>query len=31
MNFRAAKNGDVYRIEAGNERYEIIEAFVFGG
>lgn len=25
------KRGDVYNIEAGNERYEIIEAFVFGG
>jgi len=31
MNFRATKRGDVYDIEAGNERYEIIEAFVFGG
>jgi len=31
MNFRATKRGDVYNIEAGNERYEIIEAFVFGG
>lgn len=31
MEFRASKGGDVYYIEAGNERYEIIEAFVFGG
>jgi hypothetical protein len=31
QHFRATKNGDVYRIEAGNERYEIVEAFVFGG
>jgi len=29
--FRATKSGDVYKIEAGNERYEIVEAFVFGG
>jgi len=31
MNFRAAKRGDVYTIDAGNERYEIVEAIVFGG
>ena len=31
MNFRATKSDDVYKIEAGNERYEIVEAFVFGG
>ncbi len=31
MNFRATKRGDVYQIEAGNERYEIVEAMVFGG
>lgn len=31
MNFRSTKRGDVYFIEAGNERYEVIEAFVFGG
>lgn len=29
--FRATKRGDVYHIEAGNERYEIVEALVFGG
>jgi len=31
MDFSASKGGDVYYIEAGNERYEIVEAFVFGG
>lgn len=31
QHFRASKGGDIYKIEAGNERYEIIEAFVFGG
>jgi len=31
MTFRGSKGGDVYYIEAGNERYEIIEAFIFGG
>ena len=31
MEFRASKGGDVYLIEAGNERYEIVEAFIFGG
>ncbi len=31
MSFRASKGGDVYYIEAGNERYEIVEAFIFGG
>jgi hypothetical protein len=31
MNFRGSKAGDVRSIEAGDERYEIIEAFVFGG
>jgi hypothetical protein len=31
MNFRSSKRGDLYLIEAGNERYEIVEAFVFGG
>jgi heat shock protein HslJ len=29
--FRATRRGDLYEIEAGNERYEIIEAVVFGG
>lgn len=29
--FHAAKRGDLYLIEAGHERYEIIEAMVFGG
>jgi len=31
MKFRAVKRGDVYTIDAGNERYEIVEAIVFGG
>ena len=31
MNFRSTKRGDVYTIEAGDERYEIVEAFVVGG
>ncbi len=31
MNFRATKRGDINNIEAGNERYEIVEAMVFGG
>jgi len=31
MEFRASKGGDVYFIEAGDERYEIVEAFIFGG
>jgi heat shock protein HslJ len=31
QHFHASKRGDVYHIEAGNERYEIIEAIVFGG
>jgi hypothetical protein len=31
MNFRGTKRGDIYFIEAGDERYEIVEAFVFGG
>lgn len=31
MEFRGSKGGDVYYIEAGNERYEIVEAFIFGG
>lgn len=32
MRFRATKSSDgTYRIQAGNERYEIVEAFVFGG
>lgn len=31
MEFRGSKGGDVYYIEAGNERYEIVEAFVHGG
>jgi len=29
--FRATKRGDIYKIKAGYERYEIVEAFVFGG
>lgn len=31
MEFRGSKGGDVYYIQAGNERYEIVEAFIFGG
>jgi hypothetical protein len=31
MRFRARKNADLFLIEAGNERYEIPEAVVFGG
>jgi hypothetical protein len=32
MNFRATKSEQgIYEIEAGNERYEIVESFVFGG
>ncbi len=31
MNFRSTKRGDLYLIDAGNERFEIVEAFVFGG
>jgi hypothetical protein len=31
MRFRASKNADLFKIEAGDERYEIPEAAVFGG
>jgi len=31
MKFRATKKADLYLIEAGDERYEIPEAVVFGG
>jgi heat shock protein HslJ len=32
MNFRATKSKEgIYKIEAGNERYEIVDAIVFGG
>lgn len=31
MLFRATKRGDLYLIEAGDERYEVPEASVFGG
>ena len=31
MAFRASKQADLYVIQAGNERYEIPEAVVFGG
>jgi hypothetical protein len=32
MHFSASKSSNgIYRIEAGNERYEIVESFVFGG
>ena len=31
MKFKASKQGDLFKIQAGNERYEIPEAVVFGG
>jgi len=31
MEFRASKGGDTFYIDAGNERYEIPEMFIFGG
>ena len=31
MTFKATKQGDVFKIRAGRERYEIVEAVVFGG
>ena len=31
MTFKASKKGDVLRIQAGKERYEIVGAVVFGG
>jgi hypothetical protein len=31
MEFRASKGGDVYYIDAGDERYEIVEALISGG
>lgn len=31
QHFRATKSGDVHKIDAGHERYEIIEALVFRG
>jgi hypothetical protein len=32
MHFRATKDAKgIYQIEAGNERYEIVDSFVFGG
>jgi len=31
QHFHATKQGDLYVIEAGHERYEIVEAMVFGG
>jgi len=31
MTFRATKESDLYRIQAGDERYEIPEAVIFGG
>jgi hypothetical protein len=30
MTFRATREGDLYKIQAGNERYEIPEAVVYG-
>jgi hypothetical protein len=29
--FSASKESDLYRIQVGNERYEVVEAVVFGG
>jgi len=31
MDFRATKESDLYKIQAGNERYEIPEAVIYGG
>ncbi|WP_421659425.1 META domain-containing protein [Leptothermofonsia sp. ETS-13] len=31
LDFSVTRDGDVYRIHVGNERYEIIDAIVFGG
>ncbi len=31
MTFRASKRGDVFKVQAGKEHYEIPEAVVFGG
>ena len=31
MTFSATKEGDLYKVQTGNERYEIPEAVVFGG
>lgn len=31
MRFRASKSADLFKIDAGDERYEIPEAAVFGG
>jgi heat shock protein HslJ len=31
QHFRATRRGDAYDIEAGNERYEILDGIVFGG
>ena len=31
MSFSAAKEADLYKIQAGNERYEIPEAVIYGG
>ena len=31
MSFSAAKEADLYLIRAGNERYEIPEAVIYGG
>ena len=31
MTFKATKQGDVFKIQAGKERYEIVEAVVYGG
>lgn len=31
MKFRASRHGDLYKVDAGNERYEIVEAVITGG
>jgi hypothetical protein len=31
MDFKATKEADLFMIRAGNERYEIPEAVIFGG
>jgi len=31
MSFSATKEADLHKIQAGNERYEIPEAVIYGG
>jgi hypothetical protein len=31
QHFHATKENDLYLIEAGHERYELIEALIYGG